>query len=100
MSKDLEHYKRFPIQLSEDTFLLLHIFNRDLNHSFESAWLSDNDAYFGTEMEVYKRAADQFISQLEGEECELFIIALKNRCEEYINKCNERRRKLDYEKAK
>lgn len=93
MSKDFEDYKRFPIQLNEGQFLLLHIFNRKLNHSFEAAWLEDNDAYFGTALEVYDRAADQFISQLEGQECEHFIIALKNRCEKYIDKCDERRKK-------
>lgn len=85
MSK-FEEYKRYPIQISDKTFILLHIYNRKYNHSFESAWLSDNQHYSDKQWSVYKDAADQFIKQFEGKECELFIRELRDRCDEYLKK--------------
>lgn len=81
---EFEEYRRYPIQISEDTLMLLHIYNRKANNSFESAWLSDNQRYLDKEWSVYKDAADQFIKQFEGEECELFIKELRDRCDEYL----------------
>ena len=81
---ELEKYRRYPIQISDKTFILLHIYNRKENHSFESAWLSDNQHYSVKEWSLYKDAADQFIKQFEGEECELFIGELRDRCDEYL----------------
>lgn len=80
----LDKYRRYPIQISDETFILLHIYNRKDNHSFEASWLSDNQHYFNEKENVYKDAADQFIKQFEGEECELFIRELKDRCDQYL----------------
>lgn len=88
---EYEDYKRFPIQICDDTFILLHIYNRKGNHSFESAWLRDNQHYDKKAWSLYKDAADQFIKQLEGEECDAFIIALRDKCEEYLE---ENKKKL------
>lgn len=81
---EIKEYRRFPIQIHEDTFILLHIYNRKSNHSFESAWLSDNQHFSNKEYSVYKDAADQLIKQFEGEECELFIRELRDRCDKYL----------------
>ena len=64
---EFEEYKRYPIQICDDTFILLHIYNRKCNHSFESAWLSDNKYYTNKQWSIYKDQADQFIKQFEGE---------------------------------
>lgn len=81
---EFEEYRRYPIQISDETFILLHIYNRKDNHSFESAWLQDNQRYLDKQWSVYKDAADQLIKQFEGEECELFIKELRDRCDEYL----------------
>lgn len=84
MAKDFKNYKRHLVQLREDTVLLLHIFKRDLDQDFESAWLDDNDEYYIQNYEVIKDSAKQLLRQLEGHYCTAFIEALRDECNEII----------------
>lgn len=85
-----KNYKRELILLNRTTAILLHIFTKEDEHSYEDMDLYDNDEWQQSYFDVHEEAAKQFISQLEGHECVRFIKCLKNECEKYLEE-NEKR---------
>lgn len=82
MSEDrfFKNYKRKLIQTSKDTAILIHIFEKDVDHSFEDAWLHDLTGVYKTDMELLRGSAKQLIDQLEGTWCRAFLEALRDEC--------------------
>ena len=77
-------YDRKFIQLSRNVAILIHIFEKDPDHSWEDVWLRDFTGVCERDHLLYKEAAKQFIDQLEGNWCRAFLMALKEVCEERI----------------
>lgn len=78
MSVDNEftNYKRHPIWINPHAIALLQIFK--LKDNFNDVWLLDNVPYMDhIHADMHKEAAEQFLKQLEGQECAAFLIALK-----------------------
>lgn len=65
---EIKKQKRTPIVLNKNSVALLHIFTR--NDLLDDMWTIDiGDDYY----EIIKNSAKQFINQLEGQECDLFL---------------------------
>ena len=88
---DFKEYHWHLIQLRPDVVMLIHLFNRDNDDSWESAWLMDNDKYSIEDYECIKESAHQLILQLEGNWCDLFIEALRDECSQILENSNPRR---------
>lgn len=77
---DYKDYKRFPIQLSSQDIMLIHLFSNkgaSLEQSFENHDMTENNqAAFKYSWKESEVAAQQFISQLEGNYCDAFLKAL------------------------
>lgn len=86
MSTDklFKNYKRKLIQLHRDTAILIHIFEKDPDHSFEDAWLHDLTGVYETDLELLRGSAKQLIDQLEGNWCRAFLEALRDECDARI----------------
>ena len=54
-----KEYKRFPIQLSKHTIMLIHLFNR--HDCLEDMWVSDCEHAFEENVKVHKEAAQQLM---------------------------------------
>lgn len=92
---DFKNYKREFIQVSSDTVMLLHIFEKDTEHSIEDVSLAeDYDVYEEAMYNLRKEAAAQFIKQLEGNECIAFVKALKEECENYLEKNTQKQNQV------
>lgn len=96
--EDFNEYKRHLIQLRSDTAILLHIFRRETEQNFETAWLDDNDKYYGADYECIKDSAHQLLLQLEGHYCDAFIEALRDECEGILKNSEERKKQLIMDK--
>lgn len=73
-------YKRKLIQTDRDIAILIHIFEKDSDHSFEDAWLHDLTGVYETDVELLRDSAKQLIDQLEGNWCRAFLEALRDEC--------------------
>lgn len=88
-------YDRRFIQLSRDIGMLIHLFEKDSEHSWEDIWLQDFVGVYEKDHLLYKDAAKQFIDQLEGNWCVAFLEALRDECDKHIQEHRERCKKLD-----
>lgn len=86
MSNDkfFKNYKRKLIQIHRDMAILIHIFEKDPDHSFEDAWLHDLTGVYETDLELLRGSAKQLIDQLEGHWCRAFLEALRDECDKRI----------------
>lgn len=73
-------YDRKFIQLNRDMCLLIHLFEKDAEHSWEDVWLHDFDGIEEHDFYLYKESAKQLIDQLEGNCCRAFLEALRDEC--------------------
>lgn len=87
-------YDRKFIQLRQDICMLIHLFKKDEEHSWEDIWLQDFECVYEKDMLIYEEAAKQFIDQLEGNWCISFLKALRNECDNRIEKDLEQRKTL------
>lgn len=97
--KPFKDYKRKFIQLRRDVLILLHIFEKDTDHSFEDMSLEDYEEVWKMDYALYKESAKQFIDQLEGHWCVAFLEALRDECIERIE-LDRKRVELVKEKIK
>ena len=81
MSKDWTLYEREPIKLGKNTVMLIQIFTK-LDRLEDLCW-HDGCLTGGFEKcgHEYRKAAKQFLLQLEGHCCPAFIMALRDECE-------------------
>jgi hypothetical protein len=84
-SKGFKDYKRFPVIMGAHDVLVVHVFERTDNLE-DVIWMSDFEPKMYDDIEVYKRAASQFIDQLEGCYCDMFLMELIEVCREKLNK--------------
>lgn len=77
-------YDRKFVQLSRDICILLHIFEKDSEHSFEDMWLHDLTGVHEADFNILRDSAKQFLDQLEGHYCRAFLEALRDECDERI----------------
>lgn len=77
-------YKRKFIQLSRDNAMLIHLFEKDPDHSWEDVNLHDFNGVQEHDFFLFREAAKQFILQLEGKWCRAFLQALRDECDERI----------------
>lgn len=95
--KNVKYKKRF-FQLNKDTIVLLSIFEQCGPKCMQDYFIKQDLIGEGeTLMDSYnllEQAAKDFIECLEGNECELFIKALKSECENYLLECEKRKAKL------
>ena len=86
-------YDRKFIQLSRNIGMLIHIFEKDLDHTWEDVWLQDFTGVYEKDHSLYKEAAKQFRDQLEGHYSIAFLKALRDECDKHIqdhyNKCKK-----------
>ena len=75
-------YDRKFIQLDRDTAMLIHLFEKDSEHSWEDVWLHD---FTG----VYEK------DQLEGRWCIAFLEALRDECNKHIEEHREKCKKYE-----
>lgn len=94
MGKD---YERNFIEINPEYIGVLHLFKRDTLHSLEGHSLYDmSDSYCGYVSDtMYMESARQFISQLEGHECERFIRCLRDVCNESLLEMQRKRDEFD-----
>ncbi len=82
-------YDRKFIQINRNTAILIHVFEKDKNHSWEDLWLHDFVGVYEKDFALHKESAKQFIDQLEGHWCLAFIEALRDECNKHIKKHEE-----------
>lgn len=83
--KNWKDYKRFPIILGPHEVMVIHLFERT-DRLEDVLWMEDFEPKWQEDAEMYKRAANQFIDQLEGRYCDLFLEELIKACQEKLNK--------------
>lgn len=77
-------YDRKFIQINRNIAILIHIFEKDSEHSWEDIWLSDFTGIHEYDYNILRDSAKQFITQLEGNWCRAFLEALRDECNEQI----------------
>ena len=77
-------YERKFIQISRDNAILIHLFHKDSDHSFEDIWLHDLKGVYETDVNILKDSAKQFVDQFEGHWCRAFLQALRDECDKRI----------------
>ena len=83
---EFKEYKRKLILLNNNTAMLIHILSAS-DMDLETIMINEMiEGGIESKTDVYKEAAEQFINQLEENECLYFIEALKEKCEEYIKR--------------
>ena len=83
--KNYKDYKRFPIITGPHDVIVVHVFER--NDKLEDViWMEDFEPKWKEDAEMYKRAAEQFIDQLEGSYCDMFLMELIKVCENKLKK--------------
>lgn len=83
---EFKEYKRKCILLNNNTAMLIHILSAS-DMDLETIMIDEMvEGGIESKTDVYKEAAEQFINQLEENECLYFIEALKEKCEEYIKR--------------
>lgn len=88
-------YDRRFIQLSRNIGMLIHLFEKDSDHSWEDIWLQDFTGVYEKDHLLYKDAAKQFINQLEGHYSIAFLEALRDECDKYIQEHREQCKKFN-----
>ena len=88
-------YDRKFIQLNRDIAILIHLFEKDSEHSWEDVWLQDFTGVYERDALLYEEAAKQFISQLEGYWCVAFLKALREECDIHIKEHEEKCKKYE-----
>ena len=94
---EIENYKtyhRHLIQLRPDVAMLIHLFERNSDDTWESIWLDDNEKYYEEDYECIKESAKQLLLQLEGHYCDLFIESLRDECNKLLEDSNKRKEKI------
>lgn len=87
---EFKNYKRDFILLNRTTAMLIHIFEKDSTHDLEDIILEEHDEYCKDMTSLYKDSAKQLIKQFKGNDCMLFIKALRDECNKEIEKNNKR----------
>lgn len=82
--KDWTAYEREPIKLGKNTIMLIQIFTK--YDRFEDLCWHDGCLTGGIDKRAneYRKAAKQFMLQLEGHGCPAFIQALRDECTTYL----------------
>lgn len=97
--KDFKDYKRFPIQLSTQNIMLIHLFSdagNSLNNVFETIDMrEENPAVWDYDMNINETAAKQFFDQLEGHYCDAFLKELILEATRRLNEHDIRRAEFD-----
>lgn len=88
-------YDRKFIQLSRNIGMLIHLFEKDFDHSWEDVLLQDFTGVYERDHFLYRDAAKQFIDQLEGNWCVAFLEALRDECDKHIQEHREQCKKFD-----
>jgi len=70
MNKD-KKIRRAPIIMDKNTVALIHVFHK--HDDFDDMWMHDIEKYILENYEQYEEAAKQFINQLDGHWCVLFM---------------------------
>lgn len=83
--KIFKDYKRKFVQLDRETALLLHIFTKDEEHSWEDIWLHDYTGVAEADYFIHEEAAKQLLDQLEGHWCVAFLETLIKECQQRID---------------
>lgn len=86
-------YDRKFIQLNRDIAMLIHLFEKDSEHSWEDVWLRDFTGVYEKDHLLYREAAKQFLNQLEGYWSVAFLKALRDECNKYIKEHREKCKK-------
>lgn len=92
--EDFQTYHRHLIQLRPDVAMLIHLFERNSDDTWESIWLDDNEKYYEEDYECIKESAKQLLLQLEGHYCDLFIESLRDECNKLLEDSNKRKEKI------
>lgn len=92
--ENFKEYHRHLIQLRPEIAMMIHLFHRDSDDTWESIWLDDNDKYAEEDYDCVKESAHQLILQLEGHWCDAFIKALRDECNQILEDSNKRVQKL------
>jgi hypothetical protein len=71
-------YERFPVQISPDTIVVLHLFHQSNRNFFEDCWETDCAAKLREDLQTHTKAARQFIDQLEDHWTPLFMMTLRD----------------------
>lgn len=78
--EDYKKYERFPIELSSNCMMLIHLFSdreSSLRNVFESQEMfEESKPYFDYSIKESRRAAEQLFKQLEGKYCAAFLEAV------------------------
>lgn len=93
-TEDYKTYHRHLIQLRPDVAMLIHLFERNSDDTWESIWLDDNEKYYEEDYECIKESAKQLLLQLEGHYCDLFIESLRDECNKLLEDSNKRKEKI------
>lgn len=102
LNNPFKKYTRKFIQLSRNVVLLLHIFEKDVDHSWEDVHLQDFEGVYETDYNIHREAAKQLINQLEGHWCIMFLEALRDECNKIIEEDKKRCEEIEkkYENSK
>lgn len=92
--EDFKVYHRHLIMLRPEIAMLIHLFQRDSDDTWESIWLDDNEKYSEEDYECIRESAKQLMLQLEGHYCDAFIEALREECEKILEDSNKRKAKI------
>lgn len=91
---EFKKYKRDFILLNRTTAMLIHIFEKDIDRDLEDIILEDHEEYDKNMISTYKDSAKQLFKQFEGNECVAFIRALRDECDNYLEKDAKRKAKM------
>lgn len=92
--ENFKQYHRTLIQLRPDIVMLIHLFHRDMDDTFETITLNANDGYYEADYECIKESAKQLLHQLEGHYCDLFIETLRDECNKILEESEKRKKAL------
>ena len=85
MKKKSGCYERTLVQINSNTAVLLQLFHAS-NHIADACWSSECFMQFREDLKTHKRAAKQFVDQLEGHWTAAFMMALRDAINEELNK--------------
>lgn len=89
-----DKYYRHLIQLRPDVAMLIHLFIRSSDDTWETIWLDDNEKFAEAEYECIRESAKQLMLQLEGHYCDAFVEALRDECNKILDASNKMKEKL------
>ena len=79
---------RRPILFSNDTVIMLQIFNK--KGHFDDLWQIDIEDLYDEHYDLYSQSAKELISQLEGQDCALFLQHLMRECRRELQRRQEK----------